>query len=40
MSDIKQLDSKVVYQNKWMTVREDKIYVRAAQRHLWCGRQT
>ncbi|WP_319534678.1 NUDIX hydrolase [uncultured Vibrio sp.] len=25
MSDIKQLDSKVVYQNKWMTVREDKI---------------
>ncbi|MGD8110116.1 NUDIX domain-containing protein [Vibrio sp. TRT 17S01] len=22
---IKQLDSKVVYQNKWMTVREDKI---------------
>ncbi|WP_199454084.1 NUDIX domain-containing protein [Vibrio owensii] len=25
MADIKQLDSKVVYQNKWMTVREDKI---------------
>ncbi len=25
MSDIKQLDSKVVYQNRWMTVREDKI---------------
>lgn len=25
MSDIKQLDSKIVYQNKWMTVREDKI---------------
>ncbi len=22
---IKQLDSKIVYQNKWMTVREDKI---------------
>ncbi|CAM2982162.1 NUDIX domain-containing protein [Vibrio mytili] len=25
MTDIKTLDSKVVYQNKWMTVREDKI---------------
>lgn len=25
MSDIKQLDSKVVYQNNWMTVNEDKI---------------
>ncbi|MHC6528817.1 NUDIX domain-containing protein [Vibrio proteolyticus] len=25
MSDIKQLDSRVVYQNPWMTVREDKI---------------
>ncbi|AXY02637.1 NUDIX domain-containing protein [Vibrio alfacsensis] len=25
MTDIKQLDSKVVYQNKWMTVREDRI---------------
>ena len=25
MSDIKQLDTKVVYRNKWMTVREDRI---------------
>lgn len=25
MSDIKQLSSRVVYQNPWMTVREDKI---------------
>lgn len=25
MSEIKQLDSKIVYQNKWMTLREDKI---------------
>ncbi|WP_086934392.1 NUDIX hydrolase [Agarilytica rhodophyticola] len=25
MSDIKQLGSKVVYENKWMTVREDRI---------------
>ncbi len=25
MTDIKKLTSKVVYQNKWMTVREDKI---------------
>lgn len=25
MTDIKTLDSKVVYQNKWMTVREDTI---------------
>ncbi|KJG57578.1 ADP-ribose pyrophosphatase [Photobacterium kishitanii] len=25
MTDIKKLDSRIVYQNKWMTVREDKI---------------
>ncbi|OBU22546.1 NUDIX domain-containing protein [Photobacterium aquimaris] len=25
MTDIKTLDSRIVYQNKWMTVREDKI---------------
>ncbi|MCG6201225.1 NUDIX domain-containing protein [Psychromonas antarctica] len=25
MSEIKQLNSKIVYQNKWMTIREDKI---------------
>lgn len=25
MSEIKQLDSKVVYENKWMTVREDRV---------------
>ncbi|HSC67155.1 MAG TPA: NUDIX hydrolase [Cellvibrio sp.] len=25
MTDIKQLDSRIVYRNKWMTVREDRI---------------
>lgn len=40
MSDIKQLDSKVVYQNKWMTVREDKFTSERRRGHLWCGRQT
>lgn len=25
MAEIKQLDSKIVYQNKWMSVREDRI---------------
>ena len=25
MADIKTLDSKVVYENKWLRVREDKI---------------
>lgn len=25
MGEIKQLDSKIVYQNKWMSVREDKV---------------
>ncbi|GAL12054.1 hypothetical protein JCM19233_3044 [Vibrio astriarenae] len=25
MTDIKTLSTEVVYQNKWMTVREDKI---------------
>ena len=25
MSEIKQLDTKIVYQNRWMTVREDRV---------------
>ncbi|MFT7560662.1 MAG: ADP-ribose pyrophosphatase [Flavobacteriales bacterium] len=25
MPEIKQLESKIVYQNKWMSIREDKI---------------
>lgn len=35
MSDIKQLDSKVVYQNKWMTVREDKILRRSGAQGIY-----
>ncbi|CAE6931828.1 COG0494 NTP pyrophosphohydrolases including oxidative damage repair enzymes [Vibrio sp. B1FLJ16] len=35
MQDIKQLDSKVVYQNKWMTVREDKILRRSGAEGIY-----
>ncbi len=35
MSDIKQLDSKVVYKNKWMTVREDKILRRSGAEGIY-----
>lgn len=35
MADIETLDSKVVYQNKWLTVREDKIRRRSGNEGIY-----
>jgi len=36
MSEIKQLDSKIVYQNKWMSIREDKILRPSGAEGTYC----
>ncbi|AOW20444.1 NUDIX domain-containing protein [Urechidicola croceus] len=35
MTEIKQLATKIVYQNKWMTVREDKIEFPSGQQSIY-----